>query len=107
MDCHQHCCGSTEYYISHRSRKHKEYWWSICGQRQAETFLKRPSVQGAGELLHLSRNQLRIMTGLLTGHCHFRGSLFKLELEGSSRCERYRHLNLSHMFFVTLKHWQY
>jgi hypothetical protein len=38
----------------------------------------------------LSRNQLRIMTGLLAGHCHFRGCLFKLVLVGSSRCERYK-----------------
>jgi hypothetical protein len=38
----------------------------------------------------LSRNELRIMTGLLTGHCHFRRRLLKLGLVGSSRCERYK-----------------
>jgi hypothetical protein len=32
-------------------------------------FFKKCSVQKAGQLLSLSRNQLRIMTGLLTGHC--------------------------------------
>ena len=105
MDCHQRCCGSTESYISHRSRKHEEYWQSICGQRQAESFLKTPTVQGAGELLHLSRNRIRVMTGLLTGHCHFRRCLFKLGLAGSSRCERYRQTSqttnvMQHVAFV-------
>jgi len=48
------------------SRKH-ELWQSIHGQMQARGFLKRPSDKRAGELLNLSRNQLRIMTRLLTG----------------------------------------
>jgi ribonuclease HI len=50
------------------SRKHKEHWQPICGQRQPQGFLKKPSTKKVGELLSLSRNQLRIMTGLLTGH---------------------------------------
>jgi hypothetical protein len=50
------------------SRKHKEHWQSIRGQKQAKDFLKTPSARKADELLILSRNQLRIMTGLLTGH---------------------------------------
>jgi len=58
--------------------KKLEHWQSICGQRQDKNFLKNPSVERAGELLSLSRNQLRIMTGLLTGHCHLRRYLFKL-----------------------------
>jgi hypothetical protein len=50
------------------SRKHEEHWQSVHGQRQAKGFLKNPSARKAGDLLNLSRNQLRIMTGLLTGH---------------------------------------
>ena len=49
------------------SRKHEEFQQSICGQRQAKCFLKRLSAKRAGELLIFSRNQLRIMMGLLTG----------------------------------------
>jgi hypothetical protein len=60
-----------------KSRKHKEHWQSMHGQRQAKGFLKKPSARKAGELLNLSRNQLRIMTGLLIGHCHLKGHLFK------------------------------
>jgi hypothetical protein len=54
------------------NRKHKEYWQSIRGQRQAKGFLKTPSAKRAGDLLNLSRNQLRMMTGLPTGHCHLK-----------------------------------
>jgi hypothetical protein len=54
------------------NRKHTEYWQSIHGQREARGFLKRPSGRRAGELLSLSRNQLRILTGLFTGHCHLK-----------------------------------
>jgi hypothetical protein len=40
------------------------------------------------QLLKLNRNQLRWMTGLLTGHCHLKGHLFKMGLTGSPICER-------------------
>jgi hypothetical protein len=52
------------------------------------TFLKKPSARKAGELLNLSRNQLRIMTGLLTGHCHLKGHIFKPGLVNSPKCNR-------------------
>jgi hypothetical protein len=70
------------------SRKHEGHWQSIRGQRQAKGFLKKPSAKKAGELLSLIRNQLRIMTGLLTGHCHLKGHLFKLGLVTSLKCNR-------------------
>jgi hypothetical protein len=69
------------------SRKHEEDWQSIRGQRQAKGFLKRSSAKKAGQLLNPSRNQLR-MTGLLTGHCHLKGHLFKLGLVNSPKCNR-------------------
>jgi len=45
------------------SKKLEEQWQSICGQRQTKGIPKNPSLERAGELLDLSRNQLRIMTG--------------------------------------------
>jgi hypothetical protein len=36
----------------------------------------------------LNRNQLRILTGLFTGHCHLNGHFFKLELVDSPDCDR-------------------
>jgi hypothetical protein len=70
------------------SRKHEEYRQSIRGQRQAEGFLKRTSAKRAKELFGLGQNQLRILTGLLTGYCHLNRHLFKLGLV-HSRC-RYK-----------------
>jgi hypothetical protein len=58
------------------SRKHKE-WQSISAKR-------------AGKLLNLSRNQLRIMTGLPTGNCHLKGHLFQLRLTDSPHYNRYK-----------------
>jgi hypothetical protein len=51
------------------SRKQEEHWQSIHGQRKAKEFLKIPSAIQAKELLNLSQNPLRIIMGLLTGHC--------------------------------------
>jgi hypothetical protein len=36
----------------------------------------------------MERNQLRWVVGLLTGHCHLNGHLFKLEQSNSSNCDR-------------------
>jgi hypothetical protein len=45
-------------------------------------------VKKAGELLDLSRKQLKIMTGLLTGHCNLKGHLSKLGHVNSPECDR-------------------
>jgi hypothetical protein len=73
-------------------RKHEEHWESIHGQRQAKGFFKKPSAKKkVCELLNLSRNQLRILTWLLTGHCHLKGHVFNLGLVNRpkrDRCEQ-------------------
>jgi hypothetical protein len=51
-------------------------------------FLEKPSAKEAAELLKLSRNQLRILTGLLTGPCHLIGHLIKLGLVNIPMCDR-------------------
>jgi hypothetical protein len=50
--------------------------------------VKKPALKKAGELLSLNRNQLRIVTGFLTGHWHSKGLLFKLGLVNSPECDR-------------------
>jgi hypothetical protein len=62
------------------SRKHKEHWQPTHGQRQAVSLLKRHSGKRAGESLSLSRNQLSIMMGMLTGHCHVNRHQLRLGL---------------------------
>jgi hypothetical protein len=69
------------------SRKYEEHWQSICGQRQAKGFVKNPCVKNTGDLLSVGRNKLRIMTGLLTGHCRLKGQLFELGLVNSPECD--------------------
>jgi hypothetical protein len=70
------------------NRKHEEHLQSIHRQRQVKGFLKKPSAKKAGELLNLSRNQLRTWTGLLTGHYHLKGHLFNVGLLNSPKCDR-------------------
>lgn len=41
-----------------------------------------------GELFNLSRNQLKIMTGLLTGHCNLKKHLSKLGHVNGLECDR-------------------
>jgi ribonuclease HI len=69
---------------------HEKYWKSLTELRQAKGLIRGPSVNGARELLKLHRNQLRWVVGLLTGHCHLKGHLFKLGLSDSPTCERCR-----------------
>jgi hypothetical protein len=54
------------------NRKHEQHWQSRLERKQAKSFLKNPSAKKAEELLSVNGNQLRIMTGLLIGHCHLK-----------------------------------
>jgi hypothetical protein len=60
------------------SRKHKAYWESLTGLRQAKGLIQGPSARRTNDLLRLNRDQLRWVVGLLKGHCHLKGHLFKL-----------------------------
>jgi len=64
---------------------------SVGKGRQAKCFLQRPSAKKAGDLLDRSRNHLRIMTGLQTGH------LFKMRLVDGPRWVDARETS-SHVF---------
>jgi hypothetical protein len=70
------------------SRKHQEYWESLTGLRQANGLIHGPSAKRTKDLLRLNRDQLRWMVGLLTGHCHLKGHLFKLGLTADPFCKR-------------------
>jgi hypothetical protein len=69
-------------------RKHKKYWESTTGLKQAKRFISGPSARRTKDLLELNRDQLRWVVGLLTGHCHLKGHLFKLGLTDDPTCER-------------------
>jgi hypothetical protein len=69
------------------NRDHKKYWESLTGLKQAKGFPHGPSLRTTKELLKLNRNQLQWMTGVLKGHCHLKGQLFKMELTNRLRCK--------------------
>jgi hypothetical protein len=69
-------------------REHHKYWKSIFGQKHAKCFLDGPSTKRTIEYLKLSRFQARQVTGLLTGHCHLKGHLFKLGKADNPICSR-------------------
>jgi hypothetical protein len=54
---------------------------SILAQKHAN--VSRTSARRIRELLRLNRNQLRQVTGLLTGYCHLKRQLNKLGLVNS------------------------
>jgi hypothetical protein len=41
-------------------------------------FLERTFSKRVGELLNLSKSQIRMLPGLITKHCHLEGNLFKM-----------------------------
>jgi hypothetical protein len=67
---------------------HKKHWESTTGLKQANGLMSGPSARRTKDLLQLNRDQLRWMVGLLTGHCHLKGHLFKMGLTDDPTCER-------------------
>jgi hypothetical protein len=70
------------------NRNHKKYGESVPGLTQAKGLLQGSSARRTKDLLKLNRDQLRWVVGLLTGHCHLKGHLFKLGLTDDPMCER-------------------
>jgi hypothetical protein len=58
---------------------HAEGWRNIGSlymhKGRVRAFFLKISAKKVGEMLSLSRNQLRIMRGSLSGHCHLKGHL--------------------------------
>jgi hypothetical protein len=72
--------------INHKKKKH---WESVTGLTQAKGLILGPSARRTKDLLKLNGDQLRWVVGLLTGHCHLQGHLFKLGLTDDPICKRY------------------
>jgi hypothetical protein len=53
-------------------------WKHTPGQRHAKKMNNKSSNKLTSDLLILSRNQMRLVVGLLTGHCHLRKHLHRL-----------------------------
>jgi hypothetical protein len=70
-------------------RKSQKNWESTTGLKQAKGIISGPSAKRTKDLLKLNRDQLRWVVGLLTGHCHLKGHLFKMGLTDDPTCERF------------------
>lgn len=68
-------------------QKHKEHWEVKDGCKQAKQFLEGPNVKTARRLLSLPRKQLRVVTGLLTGHCALNRHLALLKIAPHPDCD--------------------
>jgi hypothetical protein len=67
-----------------------------------------PSAKRGGELLNLSRNQLRIMMGLLTGQSYLKGHILKLGLVDIPECGTCKQATeWPQLLFVTVRHRHY
>jgi hypothetical protein len=56
--------------------------------KQAKELISGPPAKRSKDLLKLTRDQLRWLVGLFTGHCHLKGHLFKLGLTDDPICEK-------------------
>lgn len=63
-----------------------EEWTYEPGLRQAKAALGTFSGKRTTECLSLTKNRLRVLTGILTGHCKLRGHLFHMGKVESSEC---------------------
>ncbi|KAJ8959355.1 hypothetical protein NQ318_022041 [Aromia moschata] len=61
-----------------KNKEHQSYWNHIPGQTNSKWMVKTPSKVLTDEILRLSRNQIRLVTGLITGHCHLRKHLHRM-----------------------------
>ncbi|XP_066903574.1 uncharacterized protein [Halyomorpha halys] len=67
-------------------QKEKETYWTLKpGMKQSKLFIKI-SEEKAKFYLNLTRNELRMITGLLTGHCPLKYHLKKMRLVEDSTC---------------------
>ncbi|KAJ8914920.1 hypothetical protein NQ315_016074 [Exocentrus adspersus] len=67
--------------------QHKKYWNKITRHQHGKILIREPSAKLTRELLTLSRNKLRIITGLLTGHCALKAHLIRMGLyNGDPNC---------------------
>lgn len=63
----------------------KSHWYNIPGHRQAKKFIEYSTTK-AKKLLLLPKNEIRLITGLFTGHCPVKYHFKKLGLEDSDKC---------------------
>ncbi|XP_073978772.1 uncharacterized protein [Rhodnius prolixus] len=64
----------------------QEWWLATTGQRQAKEFIKVYSPRLTAELIRQGRGAIRMIVGLLTGHCRLRKHMHRMGLADDSLC---------------------
>lgn len=68
------------------TKHHLTHWKGVNGQKQAKTFLEGTSEERTKNFLKLSRPRLKLLTGLITGHCRLNKHLYNLGIEPDPTC---------------------
>ena len=66
--------------------KSQQWWRDSPGQRQAKSFLEERKPKLTEELLNFGRKAVRILVGLLTGHCRLNKHMNNLGMEEDALC---------------------
>ncbi|KAJ8975076.1 hypothetical protein NQ317_011028 [Molorchus minor] len=76
--------GQTKEWIRNQ---HGIHWNRITSIRHGRMFIKETSQEKTKELLLMSRKQIKVVVGLLTGHCALKGHLHRMGLyNGDLKC---------------------
>jgi hypothetical protein len=67
------------------SRKHDEHWQSICGQRQAKGFLKKPSAKRSWGIAQSEQKPAKNTERVANRTLSFKRTLFKLGVVNSRK----------------------
>jgi hypothetical protein len=70
------------------TKTHSLKWQDTIGCNQSKNWLIRPRLKNTQYFLGLSRNQLRLVLSLITGHCKLNSHLHKMGLHPEPKCER-------------------
>jgi ribonuclease HI len=65
---------------------HCTYWTGTSGQRQSKFFLEGPSKTTTENLLNTSKDNVRKLTGIITGHCRLNKHLYTMGIAEEPTC---------------------
>jgi ribonuclease HI len=68
------------------SQKHKSFWKNSDGMKTSKTLFPTIDDKKINDLTNLKRNDLRLLTGVLTGHCPLRKHLNNIGILSNPNC---------------------
>lgn len=74
----------TVKYNSHK--EFKEKWDDIKSCRHGNESMMYPNQVTAATYVTMSKKKLRLVTGIITGHCHLNKQLFNMKLSDTPHC---------------------